>query len=377
MRLKASMVPRHGERTSPDFNTHHLQSSLIVKSRRSFSSLVKRGESQQEINISSNTKPHQLKPHDNQTRLAFPFVALENAEPICAFTDYLNCTFPFRAPDKSIDDLKIKLKEHLGNEFASLKPRRSGFHGYQNSLWIGGYGGIFAYGGQQGTALISLPSKACALIKNWQDLIQLFKELLGGRITRWDVAADVFDGRPSVDDAVDYYKKGFFNCGGMKPSCTQHGNWVDPDNSGRTFCIGKRKNGKMLRVYEKGKQLGDPKSPWVRWELELHNKDRHIPWDVILHPGKYLAGSYPCMGWVSGTKGRIKTDRKTAQIQYEILIRHLRLGYGKLINLMLEIEGSPEKVIQLLIRNGVPSRLDYRNDLSSLLVSRSKDSGQE
>jgi DNA relaxase NicK len=48
--------------------------------------------------------------------------------------------------------------------------------------------------------------------------------------------------------------------------------------------VGKRKNGKLLRVYEKGKQLGDESSPWVRWELELHNRDRVIPWEVLLEP---------------------------------------------------------------------------------------------
>ncbi len=48
-----------------------------------------------------------------------------------------------------------------------------------------------------------------------------------------------------------------------------------------------------MRIYEKGKQLGDPESPWVRWELELHNTDREIPFDVLLQPGRYVAGAYP------------------------------------------------------------------------------------
>lgn len=46
-----------------------------------------------------------------------------------------------------------------------------------------------------------------------------------------------------------------------------------PDGRGRTFYVGRRENGKLLRVYEKGKQLGAENSPWVRIELELHNKD--------------------------------------------------------------------------------------------------------
>ena len=72
-----------------------------------------------------------------------------------------------------------------------------------------------------------------------------------------------------------------------------------------------------MRVYEKGKQLGDTSSPWVRWELELHNRDRIIPWDVLLEPGKYLAAAYPCMDWVSA--GMMK-------ITYYLLIYHQRSG---------------------------------------------------
>ncbi len=46
---------------------------------------------------------------------------------------------------------------------------------------------------------------------------------------------------------------------------------------GRTLYIGKRENGKMLRIYEKGKHLGNPVSSWVSVELELKGKNRIIP----------------------------------------------------------------------------------------------------
>jgi len=39
--------------------------------------------------------------------------------------------------------------------------------------------------------------------------------------------------------------------------------------SGRTIYIGSRKSKAFVRCYEKGKQLGDPSSTWVRVELEL------------------------------------------------------------------------------------------------------------
>ena len=65
-------------------------------------------------------------------------------------------------------------------------------------------------------------------------------------------------------------------------------------------------NGKMLRIYEKGKQLGDSESPWVRVEAELRNKSRVIPWDALTRPGSYLAGAYPCLAYLSGRPGQDK-----------------------------------------------------------------------
>lgn len=95
------------------------------------------------------------------------------------------------------------------------------------------------------------------------------------------------------------YDEGLFNCGGNQPGCEQRGNWRKPNGKGRTLYVGNRENGKMARIYEKGMQLGAPGHPWVRWEVELHNTDRVIPWEVLLEPGKFLAGTYPnALGWV-------------------------------------------------------------------------------
>lgn len=285
-------------------------------------------------------------------------LAKPDAEPQAALTDYLNTTFSFNPSTLAILELLDHLKLYLGEAFGSLHDRGAGLHGYQKSFSVGVTSALFAYGGQRGTAFFSLPGSACALISDWQAVYHLFYEILHARITRWDGAVDVFDGIPSVDDAVAFYQAGLFNAGGSRPSCRQNGNWIEPDGTGRTFYVGKRGNGKTMRIYEKGKQLGDSDSPWVRWELELHNQDREIPWEVILEPGRFVAASYPCMAWVNEIQERIKTSQKTAKISYEYLIHYARLAYGPLINVMLEIEGSAEKVLERLRREGVPARLD-------------------
>ena len=197
------------------------------------------------------------------------------------------------------------------------------------------------------------------MVPDWPALTSFLRHDLNARITRWDGAVDDYEGIHSVDLAVEIYKNGGFKSGGNQPVCNQNGNWLAPDGSGRTFYVGKRKNGKMLRVYEKGMQLGAMWHPWVRWEVEMHNKDRIVPWEVLLTPGKFVAGAYPrALGWVNEEMLRIKTVTETAKIGYERLTHYHALAYGKHINVMLQVEGSAEKVVEKLIREGLPARLD-------------------
>lgn len=319
---------------------------------------VIRGESLEDNPYSGETFEIFATGHQGKSKIVFTPKAKADGEPWAALTDYLNTTFPFDPSQEAIVELIRHFRFFLGESFGYLQQRKGGLHGYQTSFEIGQTGGLFAFGGQRGTALVSLPGSACAQISDWHACYHLFCDILKGRITRWDGAVDVFDGVPSVDEAVELYKSGQFNAGGNKPSCSQQGNWIEEDGSGRTFYIGKRKNGKLLRVYEKGKQLGDESSPWVRWELELHNRDRIIPWDVILEPGKYLAASYACMGWVSEIQERIRTTQKQTTLSYHHLAYYARQAYGPFLNVMLQVEGSPEKVLELLKRPGVPARLD-------------------
>jgi phage replication initiation protein len=306
---------------------------------------------------------------NGRLKLVYMPLAKSDGEPLAAITDYLNTTFPFNPIQENIVQLVRNFNEYLGVPFGSLKQRKGGLHGYKTSFDMGETGAMFAYGGQCGTALVSLPGSACALIGDWAACQYLFEHILKGRITRWDGAVDMFDGEPSVDDAVEWYKARLFNAGGNKPSCRQNGNWIEPDGGGRTFYVGKRENGKTLRVYEKGKQLGDSSSSWVRWELELHNRDRIIPWKVLLEPGKYLAAAYPCMGWVNVIQERIRTTQKTATVSYRHLTYYLAQAYGRMINVMLDVEGSPEKVIELIKRSGSPARLQFGEESPAQFIT--------
>lgn len=275
--------------------------------------------------------------------------------PYAAITDYLNCTFPLNSSD--LPQFFIQLFLCLGERFAPATERNGPLHFYPTSYALGGSSALFGYGKQGG--ILSLSGEACHLVPDWHALVAFLRDKLGARISRWDGAVDDFTGTHSVDMALQMYLDGTFNAGGNEPTCDQRGNWIKPDGKGRTLYVGKRENGKIARIYEKGMQLGIPWHPWVRWEIELHNKDRIIPWEVLLEPGRFVAGAYPkALGWVQEEMQRIKTIQKTASIGYDCLIHHASHAYGKLIAVMMEIEGSPEKVVEKLIRDGVPTRLD-------------------
>lgn len=279
-----------------------------------------------------------------------------------ALTDWLNVSFPFHPEKIDEEGFFKRFSEVTGNVFGGMSDRERGLHGWQKSFIFDRGGLVFAHGGQRHTAFLSFPGEGCAFVSNWQSLTTHLRDELRGHITRWDGAADDFQGHHSVDHAVELYKVDGFNNSGRQPLPRQLGNWITPDSLGRTFQVGNRKNGKLIRVYEKGKQLGDPNSPWVRWEVELHAIDRVIPWDVLQRPGDYVAGAYPCLSWVSDRASRIRTVKAQDAIAYDRLKRIGSIAYGTLVNLMVQREGSAERVVELLRREGVPRRLAFSNE---------------
>ncbi|HXK28005.1 MAG TPA: replication initiation factor domain-containing protein [Candidatus Binatia bacterium] len=292
-------------------------------------------------------------------RTTFLLVSLPDAEahPSGAIIDWLNFTFPMQ---RTLSDLFALVWEYMGSKFGPATERRTGFHFYERSFDLSDTGAKFAFGGNAGTGLISLSGEACYLITDWSRVVELGRDVLGGQISRTDPARDDYLGVHSVDDALQLYRDGLFGAGGRRPRMKQYGNWDSPDGTGRSIVIGSRINGKRLEVYEKGMQLGALSHPWVRWEACLGNTGRKIPWEVLLEPGRYLAGAYPkALGWVSTEASRIVTLQKQTQISYDALVGHASRHYGALIALMQQVEGSPEKVVEKLTRPGTPRRLQH------------------
>jgi phage replication initiation protein len=249
----------------------------------------------------------------------------------------------------------------LGRLFGldTFTPRATGLYGYKESAIIE-EGGLMAWGGknQRGTVYVSLNAQGCARVTDWGKLRE-WCECHGARLTRLDLAHDDFEGKAvTIEQAHAWYEAGGFSAGGRKPVTSQAGDWWG-GAKGRTVYIGERASGKLTRVYEKGKQGGDPQSPWTRIEVEWHNKSRVIPLDALTRPAGYLAGAYPCLRFLSTEQCKIRTIRKGAKTAFKKAVEVARNQYGKLVNVMLQVHGGDSSaVVQALKREGLPARLD-------------------
>lgn len=235
--------------------------------------------------------------------------------------------------------------------------RARGWFGYTHRLELGPFGFV-AYGGssQRGTSHVSLNGHACALVRDW-NAVRLWGETYGAAITRADAAHDDMEARDiDVQRACEWWHLGKFNSNGRPPKAH-----LEDDmglGSGKTLYVGSRASGKLLRVYERGRKLGSLSSLWVRAEVELRNKGRVVPWDVVTAPGQYLAGAYPALRILSATQLRLRSTQRTAEISYEAMVRNLRVQGGKSLNVMCKVhQGDTAAVVGRLVREGVPKRL--------------------
>ena len=169
--------------------------------------------------------------------------------------------------------------------------------------------------------------------KRWLEL-RAKLESCAGRLTRVDVAADDLAGINPVSWAISIYHDGEFNNRGQKPK-PQH---IDDFGSGdgSTFYVGSVKSEKRLRVYEKGKQLGDPESPWVRYEAQFTNsKRKELPLDMLRDPASYFLGEYPALRFLNAIARRIDVTDAAAISTLKSARRHFRRQYGRTCNFII------------------------------------------
>jgi phage replication initiation protein len=275
-----------------------------------------------------------------------------------ALIDWLSFTIRTDSVKGTLAELELFLSKEFHISTQSWKPKAGGWNGYTNKIELGDFG-FLAYGGesQKNTVHVRINGNGCSVVADWKNIHDTAVEG-GWVITRVDLAHDDFESDTfDIAVATQWYRDGLFSSNGRPPKARL----IDDFESGegKTLYIGKRENGKFLRVYEKGKQLGDPNSLWVRAEVELKKKDRVVPWDVLLQPGAYLAGTYKALEFVSLTQCRLKTVRKASTISYKRMVEWLHSAAGKSINAMLQVEqGDYVMVLGKVVRDGLPARLE-------------------
>jgi len=291
-----------------------------------------------------------------------------------AIIDWLRFTF---LPSGSLLDAMDQLKRYFSLWFplpVNFVPADKGMFGYKSSydlmVWVDGEFlriATVAMGGSNtgNTMMVDLTGKGCSLVNDWQAVYATLQDL-DARITRADTALDLLEGF-TLDQFDDLYRSGEFNCGGRIPTRRyfEGGHSGDLHALGRTLYLGKKANGKELCIYEKGKQLGDPASEWLRIEIRFGNKDRVIPHDIVINPTTYFAGAFIALeDLVEAIKTKIKTDQRDVASEERTIVlkrltHYLVSAYGKTIYQLAHELGMDYKALyDLLHVPGVPHRLE-------------------
>lgn len=194
----------------------------------------------------------------------------------------------------------------------------------------------------RGRWCLHLTGAACSLLLPGAFMSLSFDlERFNGKITRIDLAVDDLLGEHSVEKAMEQYAMGDFTLGGRPPKfkhiCSSDGD---------TFYVGRRGSGKYYRCYQKGRQLGNESSPWVRHEVEFHAQNRLLPLDMLLNSMEYFKGAYPdVFDWIEGAATMIDTSRAKHEIIFSAAMLFAKRQVGRLVRYCQDRLGYAEQQI--------------------------------
>lgn len=289
---------------------------------------------------------------------------LKGGRGAAALVDYLTLTAAVGSVPAQIGVSWVEsvFLQWLGNTSLRLDGEMRGPRNFYQCHWRivtpeGQVCGFVAVGGNAGTFCIDLTGSGCSYVGDWDRVAQI-GERVGATLTRVDCAHDDFAGTHPVREALGLFESGAFARGGRPPQ----GEFIDDLGSkkGCTLYVGRNSGNQTLCVYEKGKQLGDVTSPWVRYEGRFGNKYRSIPWDVLRRPGEYLAGMFPVLAWISAAADKFATAAKKAKSSMLSLAAHCKRQYGRFLHFAKSIHPEPAQFaawIDSISRPGLPAKL--------------------
>ena len=286
------------------------------------------------------------------------------------------------------DAVAAEVNRHFFGELYELGERGRGrFYAWRYSLRdrAGDHVGLLEFGGvntlrEDGTRTcrIELTAAGCRQYEasTGSDHAQrwsLLASVLGAcdaRITRIDIAADDFRGVWPVSWAMERYTAGEFDRRGQRPKARL----IDDmgNRTGKTFYVGSRGSESQLRVYEKGREQGDPDSEWVRYEGEFHASNRReLPLEMLTDPAPYLVGAYPVLSFVEGIGERLRIATEEVLANCKRAVLHFRRQYGPMLNAMLHASGGDQATLARLVvgtaRSTLPAWCPRPEDTAQLL----------
>lgn len=248
-------------------------------------------------------------------------LANENNESV--IIDWLTFTMPLAAIHPNSHEMDLY---RVGQYLSLMLQRCLGYgilddvyrgprHNYKRAFVLGEKGwGFVGLGGNNDTACISIAGSGLMAARDgWETMLHGFLMRMNARITRIDLALDLWKGGYHPQQAAEDYVNGKFVTGGRWPEARQEGNWLRQNGKGLTFYVGDDRNGYSQRVYEKGKQLRIQNSDWQRIEGTMTNGNKNVvPFDVLLSPTECFRKLYPVNAeLIKGSESacRIKTKK--------------------------------------------------------------------
>jgi phage replication initiation protein len=330
---------------------------------------------------------------DGSGKVKFELVSAPASHEI-AFIDWISFSFKrytfvdsyIDVKEDHVEDICVyKTGEKLNDIFGFKvgKKRKNGKNFYEKCYEIVTESGVvvgdLCIGGQNNSILIMLSGQGCLMGDyGWQEgLYKFLKGANGAKITRLDLAHDDLEGNYlDIDDLNERESEGQFYYFGKPARVTWWGDWkyLDRENLGRTLQIGCRTSDKMLRAYQKGKQLGDKSSAWVRLEVELKAKHTIIPFDAVIKPSDYFINLYPCFKdifqYEDQAQSRIEYVKRTVQITIDKGIEIFNHQFGSWLGFFKNWFDDDEVLFNALSKDkGVPKRFELsRHDWSRILV---------
>lgn len=254
----------------------------------------------------------------------------------------------------------------------------SGRNGYTNGLQFGDKEqqrnfGFVCWGGanQQETIMFHFTGEGLSYARqDWEKLLFMLLKKCGhlAKITRIDISHDFLHGQYNIEQAVLDWKADKFTVRQTKPQAEMQGtDWLSGTKKGRTFYIGSKKSSRILYFYEKGKQLGDEESEWLRLELRQRNKDYIIPFDVLLYAGDYLCTAYPHLAQILSydfsEQNRFQRVKKANGVAIEHVIKYAKMQVSPAIQMLKTLGMDSEEMVKALFNDKakLPKRLILSN----------------